>query len=175
MSERQQALDNNETRYNTGKPCKNGHFSDRYTQSGTCVDCVMRSANGHSSRSNAKELLIRQLKSHGFHLYPADFEALKYVAIAQIREKYPEITAEDISSRVVIRSHSPTRQFHILLILRERMQELTDMERLLNKLNPDHEQIARHKALNESGIQDAIEMENIKRAQQTRNFGPYMK
>ncbi len=27
-------------RYTTGRPCKNGHLTYRYTQSGTCSDCV---------------------------------------------------------------------------------------------------------------------------------------
>ena len=26
--------------YNTGKPCKHGHLSDRYTSTGICVECV---------------------------------------------------------------------------------------------------------------------------------------
>lgn len=27
--------------YNTGKPCKHGHQSDRYTASGACVTCTL--------------------------------------------------------------------------------------------------------------------------------------
>jgi hypothetical protein len=26
-------------KYNTGKPCRNGHLADRYTKNGTCVVC----------------------------------------------------------------------------------------------------------------------------------------
>lgn len=28
------------TRFNTGKPCKRGHYSDRYTANGACVECL---------------------------------------------------------------------------------------------------------------------------------------
>jgi hypothetical protein len=28
------------SKYNTGQPCKNGHFSDRYTLNGICVACA---------------------------------------------------------------------------------------------------------------------------------------
>jgi hypothetical protein len=32
------------TKYNTGKPCRNGHLADRYTISGICLECGKESA-----------------------------------------------------------------------------------------------------------------------------------
>lgn len=37
---RAEAKDLNLNKYNTGKPCKRGHFADRYTKSAQCVECV---------------------------------------------------------------------------------------------------------------------------------------
>ncbi len=36
---RKEAMSINAPFYNTGKPCKNGHVSDRYTSSGHCLSC----------------------------------------------------------------------------------------------------------------------------------------
>jgi hypothetical protein len=35
--------------YYTGKPCKNGHFSERYASSTTCVDCSKAWAKSHKN------------------------------------------------------------------------------------------------------------------------------
>lgn len=37
---RQEAKDLGLDKYNTGKPCKRGHFADRYTKSAQCIECV---------------------------------------------------------------------------------------------------------------------------------------
>ncbi len=37
-------------KYNTGKPCRNGHLSDRYTSTGMCCECNKM----HVAASNAK-------------------------------------------------------------------------------------------------------------------------
>ena len=38
--ERAEAKALGKTRYNTGRPCKHGHMSDRMTCSGTCCECL---------------------------------------------------------------------------------------------------------------------------------------
>jgi hypothetical protein len=55
------ALVNNLARYNTGKQCKHGHISERYTHSRTCITCgnidsAKRIANNHEKQ------LVRQKK-----------------------------------------------------------------------------------------------------------------
>ena len=37
---RREAEDLGLVKYNTGKPCKRGHFADRYVKSAQCVECV---------------------------------------------------------------------------------------------------------------------------------------
>jgi len=39
-SDRKAAFANGAKTYNTGKPCKNGHTTFRYTTSGTCAECI---------------------------------------------------------------------------------------------------------------------------------------
>jgi len=39
MSERSLAIENKNKYYNTKKPCQNGHFSDRRTSNGRCLEC----------------------------------------------------------------------------------------------------------------------------------------
>ncbi len=36
---RREAIERKFKMYNTGKPCKNGHFADRYTIDGACSVC----------------------------------------------------------------------------------------------------------------------------------------
>lgn len=38
-SARELAIQKKEFRYNTGKPCKWGHLSDRDTLTGACIEC----------------------------------------------------------------------------------------------------------------------------------------
>lgn len=37
-----EAMLNGATRYNTGKPCKNGHYADRLISNRTCVTCATK-------------------------------------------------------------------------------------------------------------------------------------
>ena len=36
-------------RFYTGKPCRNGHLSERYVLNGTCVQCAFESTGRHRS------------------------------------------------------------------------------------------------------------------------------
>lgn len=39
LTSRKQSKEAGNVRYNTGKPCKHGHFSDRLTSTGQCCEC----------------------------------------------------------------------------------------------------------------------------------------
>ncbi len=47
---RMQAAKEGLNKYNTGKPCLNGHRSPRYVHNGTCVQCALESANKHRNK-----------------------------------------------------------------------------------------------------------------------------
>lgn len=48
------ALAHNLPRYFTGKPCVNGHVSDRYTKNKTCCKCSNQSANKTKAKDRKK-------------------------------------------------------------------------------------------------------------------------
>jgi len=57
-------------RYNTGRPCKNGHVADRYTKTRTCVLCCYdamkrwRTQNPEQHRTNGREWKRRNPARH---------------------------------------------------------------------------------------------------------------
>lgn len=58
IMERKEALLIGALKYFTGKPCRNGHTAERYTQSGTCERCLRSEPKGEIL-SPAKVALIR--------------------------------------------------------------------------------------------------------------------
>lgn len=51
---RQEARDTGSKHYFTGKPCKHGHISERFTSTGNCVACYKEPANQERQRQWAK-------------------------------------------------------------------------------------------------------------------------
>jgi len=51
LTPRGQAIKNGDTRYKTGKPCPRGHYADRMTSSGSCVDCVREDQRQRASEN----------------------------------------------------------------------------------------------------------------------------
>ncbi len=39
-----------------GKPCRNGHYSKRYTTSGKCVACVRENKEKHANKSDVSSV-----------------------------------------------------------------------------------------------------------------------
>jgi hypothetical protein len=52
------------SKYFTGKPCKNGHISPRYTASGTCETCI----NGENHRNPPDPARFRDAKNGKVHI-----------------------------------------------------------------------------------------------------------
>ena len=52
---RKEALLAKELTYNTKKPCKHGHLSDRRTDDGSCIEC--RRAQSKGVRDNVRLML----------------------------------------------------------------------------------------------------------------------
>ena len=57
--------------YNTGKPCKRGHFADRYTTGAKCIECTLiqsiewRAANPEKHLSSMKKWIDNNRELHG--------------------------------------------------------------------------------------------------------------
>ena len=60
--------------YNTGKPCKHGHFADRYTIGAKCVDCtaaqstVWRIANPEKQLASAQKWIENNREIHNIRV-----------------------------------------------------------------------------------------------------------
>lgn len=88
--------------YFTGKICKNGHNSYRYTQSGTCAQCV-KEANGATvdpvldARKEAKAQLV-QVRIRAFDDERDNIAAAAW-ALAVMR--FPVLTQGDVDPRLL--------------------------------------------------------------------------
>ena len=46
------------SRYNTGKPCHQGHSASRYTASGACMDCIAGYAKQYTARTGVVRVTV---------------------------------------------------------------------------------------------------------------------
>lgn len=71
MSTKLEAIQNGRPTFNTGKPCKRGHHSDRYTSNGMCIECVRQQNN--AAKEVAKVAKIRHNQALAANLQPRTF------------------------------------------------------------------------------------------------------
>jgi hypothetical protein len=50
---RKAAAEAGEEKYSTGKPCKHGHMSPRYTKTGICVQCATERSRAYNDQIKA--------------------------------------------------------------------------------------------------------------------------
>lgn len=118
---RSDALKTGDTQYFTGKPCKYGHLSHRYTASGACAQCVSnasataREAVGITPRARARvdaqraeerAALLRQREERAEALQhirvanipvrPQHVDAMFELAIGLCLTHYPALTRADV-------------------------------------------------------------------------------
>lgn len=56
---------NEPVRYFTGKPCKNGHLSERSISNGGCLECHrLRNARHRSKKKGGQEIVNEKVSSH---------------------------------------------------------------------------------------------------------------
>lgn len=99
------------SQYFTGKPCKNGHVAHRYTQSGTCSQCIAactaalrrdvarRMAPSAGVQAAARRELVVELVEVRVRCYPGDAAQVRDVAAALCLAKYPTLTRDDVQVR----------------------------------------------------------------------------
>ena len=88
MMKRQEAIALNISRYNTGRPCKHGHVSDRFTSNGACIDCVNKWKTENPDK-------IKKIKQNYFAKY---FSSNR----EKILEKHREWHKKNPSKRVAL-------------------------------------------------------------------------
>ena len=107
---RKQAMLNRENTYFTGSPCKNGHITYRYVQSGSCSECI----NGHktsgataaknresrlnemSSAIKAKQVIKENLVLVKVRIVPKVREQVAAAAFALASMRYPGLMLADV-------------------------------------------------------------------------------
>ncbi len=134
MSARKLAILNNEKKYHTGRQCKHGHFSKRYTKSSACIECVKLGSNGKSLNSGPKMLAFKQLTSRSFTLYPNDFVALRDIAITQILSKHNALTRFDVIEHIIATPAFNAKFHYRMPIVPECAKSLLATADLLNRL-----------------------------------------
>ncbi len=80
---RREAAENGLTRYFTGKPCKYGHASERFTSSGACIECQNSALRG-LYRSRAPRVLRPGTKAARFAVtIPAELTPVDFLRLSQ--------------------------------------------------------------------------------------------
>jgi hypothetical protein len=65
-----------QTRYSTGRPCRNGHMADRYTSTGNCTECLR--ANNRDVASALRQAKLPDAaggRLFSYRLHPDDHAA----------------------------------------------------------------------------------------------------
>lgn len=97
---RSEAKEKQQATYFTGQPCKHGHVAKRYTQSGTCSECI----NGDRNRiadpmAAAKREAKADLVKVRIRAFDEDRDALAASAWALAVMRYPMLQLGDVDPR----------------------------------------------------------------------------
>lgn len=96
--ERIEAIKIGLAKYNTGRPCRHGHFADRYTKSGACSSCIknmveLSTVNSAEIRSKIEQLTVK------IYLYSQEsgFPAIKMMLDSLVAARHPELHADAVN------------------------------------------------------------------------------
>lgn len=100
MTKRLDAAKAGETKYNTGKPCKRGHSSDRYVRNGACLQCLQAANTALNETAqlapNPRREALSRLVRMGMRLFHTDVPKFTDVAVALVLARYPNLTRLDV-------------------------------------------------------------------------------
>lgn len=106
IMERAEAQAQGKNTYYTGRACRNGHVTYRYTQSGTCAGCINESTNaarrGEASPftpMNGPREYLQQLIELRVRVYLDQAEMIREIAAAYCVGKFPLLTKEQVKIR----------------------------------------------------------------------------
>ncbi len=128
---RKEAFAAGQLKYNTGKVCKNGHLSDRYTRNGACIECL-RVANVALSTAlalapNAKRDAIAQLVRMGMRIFHIDVPKFAELATALVQARYPILTRADVAGNGKCTGDAAGTGFYPFLVHADDVQMLRDV------------------------------------------------
>lgn len=132
-------------KFNTGRPCRNGHLADRYTQSGSCQQCIAESNKSASAKpssttegNDARKISRAQLTEVRFRCYPQHLEQMRATAIAMTKGKAPELTDRDIyPGKPPVEGQGGTANYRFNIFLEHRDFLLGVMRQLWNQVPVD--------------------------------------
>lgn len=102
-------------KYYTGEPCRNGHVAPRYTQSGTCCQCLRGSVplasedfppaalaaiSAYRDERRQRDHAVSMLAEIKVWAHVADIDVIRDTAVACCIGAYPNLTADDVTVRV---------------------------------------------------------------------------
>ena len=93
ITSRQDAITFGRRKYFTGVPCKNGHVSERYTQSSVCLDCLHPKLGSSELRKRMETIRIA--------LHPADLEEFAGIVLALSRIRNGALLEGDVKRNVI--------------------------------------------------------------------------
>jgi hypothetical protein len=91
--ERSEALALGLTKYNTGRACRNGHYADRYTDSGSCQECVNGKPSVRVVLSPEYAAQAAQLVEVKLRAYASDLPVLRDTVIGMTQVRFPLLGA----------------------------------------------------------------------------------
>lgn len=114
--ERSQALNEGLTTFETGRPCKNGHFAKRYTSSGGCSACIQTTTNTHRDTDTTprqiEKAATRDYLTHLIEIqvrvFDVDVRAMQETANGLCRAVHPGFTEAQLRvGKAPIWRHGP--------------------------------------------------------------------
>lgn len=167
MMSRKEAAEAGKGKYFTGKPCKNGHVSYRYTQSGTCVDCVAISAKANrvhidgsldefqkqreerKAQMLAPTLAARNARTEALHslieiriaIHPQNVHTLFEIAIGLCLAAYPILDRMDVLPATQPIRGTPLYKVRVPLDMAQTMRDVANEFWKRNNLDVEAERL----------------------------------
>jgi len=96
--ERKEAAAAGLKKYNTGRPCKHGHLSDRYVDSGACSACLKNMvAVNYAKSADQREVIANQTKRIFLFVRPAGLPAIKLLVDSMVAARLPEVAPDAVN------------------------------------------------------------------------------
>jgi hypothetical protein len=100
---RDEAMRLNSPKYFTGTACKHGHFAPRYTQSGTCQDCIRANvADTQKQRMLAdgeNKEVVEHLVAANIRVSAENYRRILELAFSLTRIRYPSVTLAHVERK----------------------------------------------------------------------------
>jgi hypothetical protein len=120
--------------YFTGKPCKHGHVAYRYTQSGTCSECINPKSDGTKRETtieyNARQVTLQAFVELNVTVAPASFLTVKGIIHGLALAHDPSLLESDVWL-------SPRPTSGVLYRVRCHADDMAQVREVTNRLYAD--------------------------------------